>query len=70
MGSKEQENQEIDAKYPEGTTERDVLEYSRSKHIEDDVPPMLLAAFKVIIGITIVMAASSLFAFLVWGDSH
>lgn len=55
---------EIDALYPEGSREREVLEYSRSTHPKDDVPPMLLAAYKVLMGITIVMAATSLFAYL------
>jgi hypothetical protein len=60
----DKEEEELKERYPEGSLERKVLEYSSSKHIHDEVPPMLLAAFKVLMGISILMAVVSLVAFL------
>ena len=58
------EDQEINALYPEGSVERRVLDYSRSSHPQDDVPPFLVAAFKVLMGITILMTLVALVAYM------
>ena len=64
MSVEDVDEKELKERYPEGSLERRVLEYSRSTHIQDEVPPLLLSAFKVLMGITIVMAVASLIAFL------
>jgi hypothetical protein len=60
----DKEEEELLERYPEGSIERQVIDYSRSKHIQEEVPPMLLAAFKVLMGISVLMAVVSLVAFL------
>ena len=60
----DKEEEELNELYPEGSLERNVLEFSRSAKIEDQVPPMLIAAFKVLMGVTILMAVVSFIAFL------
>ena len=67
----DKEEEELKERYPEGSIERRVLDYSRDsikdslKHKqEEEVPPLLLAAFKLLMGITIVMSLVSLVAFL------
>jgi hypothetical protein len=60
----EQERKEIDELYPKGTIEREVLEYSMGKPGHEEVHPMLRTAFKVLIGISVIMAGSSLIAFM------
>ena len=56
----EKEKEILDEKYPAGSKEREILEYSSSKHEHDEVPPMLLAAFRVLMGISIVMAIAAI----------
>ncbi len=60
----DKEKEELDELYPEGSLERRVLEYSMSKHSHDEVPPMLKAAFKVLMGVTMLMAVVGLIGFL------
>lgn len=61
----EQEEKELDEKYPEGSKERRALDYSRAiHHHKEEVPPMLVAAFKVLMGITAVMALVGFIGFL------
>lgn len=61
----DREEQELDEKYPVGSRERRVLDYSRAIHHEkEEVPPMLVAAFKVLMGITVLMAVVGLIGFL------
>lgn len=61
--SRDKEEEELDKLYPKGTREREVLDYSRSSNPDEPVPPMLLAAFKVLMGVTAVMATVSFIAF-------
>lgn len=60
----EGERKEIDELYPKGTLEREVLEYSMGKPGHEEVHPMLRSAFKVLVGVSLIMAGSSLIAFL------
>lgn len=60
----DKENELLTKLYPEGTLERHVLEYSQGKHQHGEVHPMLVAAFKVLMGISILVAVVSLIAFL------
>ena len=65
MGYREdKEEEELNRLYPEGSVERRVLEYSRGKHEHGDVPPLLVTAFKLLMGISVLMAFISLVAFL------
>ncbi|MCB0323221.1 MAG: hypothetical protein KDD69_06585 [Bdellovibrionales bacterium] len=65
MGSYEEtEEAELKALYPEGSVERRVLEFSRSAHIEEEVPPILLGAFKLLMGISILGGIVGLIAML------
>ena len=65
MGTQEDnEEREIQALYPEGTLERKVLDYSRASHTPGKVPPLLLGAFRLLMGITLVMTVSAIVAFL------
>lgn len=61
---RDKEEEELKQRYPEGCAERRVLEYSRATHKHEEVPPMLVAAFKVLMGITVLMAVVSLVGFL------
>ena len=56
--------EELKEVYPEGSDERRILEYSRASHDHGAVPPMLFNAFKVLVGITLVMSVISLFGYL------
>lgn len=60
----DKEREELERLYPEGSREREVLEYSRATSKHQPVPPMLVAAFKVLMGITILMGIVSLVALL------
>lgn len=60
----EQEEKELDQLYPEGSRERRALDYSRAMHHQEEVPPMLVAAFKVLMGITVLMAVVGVIGFL------
>jgi len=51
-------------KYPVGSPERQALDYSRGDHAQEQVPPMLYNAFKLLMGISILMAVVSLVGFL------
>ena len=64
--AKEEEKSWDDLKnvYPEGSEEWKILEYSRASHDRGRVPPMLLMAFKILMGITTVMATVSLIGYL------
>ena len=64
MLDEDKEQEELDQLYPEGSLERRVLDYSRAKQEHDEVPPMLVAAFKVLMGISILMAVVGLVGFL------
>ena len=65
MGYREErEEQELNQRYPEGSLERRVLQYSRGKQQHGEVPPMLVGAFKVLMGISILMAMATLIAYL------
>ena len=61
---KDRESQELNEKYPEGSIERQVLDYSRAKHIKEEVPPMLFAAFRVLMGVSVLMAVVTVAAYL------
>ena len=58
------DEEELQERYPEGSAERRVLDYSRSSNIEDEVPPMLAQAFMVLMGITVLMAVAGLVTYL------
>ncbi len=60
--SQDKEKQELEKLYPEGSVERQVLDYSRTTHKHDEVPPLLLGAFKILMGISILYAIVSLVA--------
>ncbi len=60
----DKEEQELNRLYPEGTVERKVLDYSRKRHGHGTVPPMLLMAFKLLMGISIFTAVISLVTLL------
>ena len=62
--SQDKETEELDKLYPTGSDERRVLDYSRATHIQDEVPPLLLAAFKLLMGITAVMGVVFLIGLL------
>ena len=64
FGKDKEEEAELNRLYPEGSPERRVLEYSRGKKEHDKVPPMLVNAFKLLMGITIICAVISVGAFL------
>ncbi|MCB0346207.1 MAG: hypothetical protein KDD66_13905 [Bdellovibrionales bacterium] len=61
--SRDKDEEELDKLYPKGTREREILDYSRSSNPDETVPPMLLAAFRVLMGVTAVMAIVSIIAF-------
>ena len=63
----EREEEELNRRYPEGSREREVLDYSRgakSHHQHEEVPKMLVTAFKVLMGISILMAVTTIIAYL------
>ena len=60
----DKEKEELERLYPEGSPEHRVLEYSKAKKHHDEVPPMLKAAFKVLMGVTVLMAVVGLVGFL------
>ena len=60
----DKEKEELEEKYPDGSLEREVLEYSKAKKSHEEVPPMLVAAFKVLMGVTVLMAVVGLIGFL------
>lgn len=60
------EERELSERYPEGSLERQVLDYSRSESIEEEVPPMLLGTFTVLMGISFL---SGIVALLVYFNS-
>ena len=62
--SHEKEEQEINELYPEGSIERHVLEYSRGKPTEEELPRFLVAVFGVLMCITVLMAIAGLVGFL------
>lgn len=65
MGYEEdKEIAELERLYPQGSAERRVLEYSQGTHAEGDVPPLLLSAFKILMGISILVAVVSVVAAL------
>jgi hypothetical protein len=65
MGYQEdKEEEELNRLYPEGSLERRVLEYSRGTHEHGEVPKLLMIAFKLLMGISILMAFISLVAYL------
>ena len=63
IAEQEKEAAELEKLYPEGSAERRILDYSRASHTEGTVPPLLMGAFKVLMGISIVMAISGLIGF-------
>ncbi len=57
MGAYEdKEAKEIEELYPKDSLEYQVLEYSRACHHQEEVPPMLVAAFKILMGLSGIMA--------------
>jgi len=56
----EKEKELLDERYPAGSKEREILEYSSSEHVHDEVPTTLLAAFKLLMGVAIAMAITAL----------
>ncbi len=60
----DKEAEELDERYPEGSVERRVLDYSKATHEHDEVPELLVAAFRVLMGITVLMAVVSVVGFL------
>ena len=62
--AREKEEEMLNELYPEGSLERKVLDYSRAKRPSEEVPPMLVAAFKVLMGISVLMAVSAFVAYL------
>ncbi len=65
MGYEEdKEREELARLYPEGSAERRILNYSQGSHKEGEVPPLLFGAFKILMGISILMAIVSVVALL------
>ncbi len=65
MGYKfDKDEEQINELYPEGSLERNVVNYSRTPHEQDEVHPLLLRAFKLLMGITSVMAIFALIGFM------
>lgn len=46
------DNKVLNDKYPTGTVERRILDYSRGEHLDEEVPPLLLKTFKLTMVIT------------------
>ena len=59
----EKEKQILNELYPQGSKEREILDYSISEHIHDEVPPTLLAAFRILMGISICAAIAAAVAY-------
>lgn len=57
------EEQELNELYPPGSPARRVLDYSRATHASEVIHPLLVTAFKLLMGISIVMALSAAVAF-------
>jgi hypothetical protein len=65
MGYKvDKDEEQINELYPEGSLERNVVNYSRTPHEQDEVPAMLMTTFKLLMGITLIMAIFALVGFL------
>lgn len=59
----QKDREEVETLYPEGSPEREVIEYSRSTSHKDEVHPMLRTAFWLLMGISSLMAISALIGF-------
>ena len=64
MSSEEQSWEELKDVYPEDSEEWKILEYSRASHDHGSVPPILFSAFKILMGVTGVMALISMIGYL------
>lgn len=53
----------MDKLYPEGSREREILAYSEAHHIESEINPLLLGVFKVLMGVTVMIAVLAVIAF-------
>lgn len=62
-----QEEEELNKIYPPGSPAREILDYSRAKHPHQAVPPMLMIAFKILMGISIAAGAVGFIAVLIYG---
>ncbi len=51
------EEKELDLLYPKGSREREVLEYSREVNPQKAVHPMLVVAFRILMGLTAIAMA-------------
>ena len=60
----EKERQELRDKYPEGSQERKILEYSMASRHHEEVPGLLKGAFYVLMGITVLMSLAALIGFI------
>jgi len=64
LSKKDQEDIEIlREKHPEGTKERNILDYSRGEHLEEELPAMLIKVFKLMMIISFVMGLALAFGF-------
>ena len=62
---KNSEEELLNELYPEGSLERQVLDYSRDHNREgEEVPPMLRSAFRILMGVSLGMGTVSLLAYL------
>ena len=60
----DKEEAELRRRYPEGSPERRILDYSRATHSSEPVPPFLKAAFRILMGVASVMAIISTVTYL------
>lgn len=60
----DKEEEELNRLYPVGSKDRHVLDYSRGKHKHGEVPPLLVNAFKLLMGISVLMGFVSLVGYL------
>ncbi len=65
MSKKDQEDMELlKEKYPEGSKERLVLDYSRGEQLEEELPTMLVKVFKLLMVISFIMGSALALGFL------
>lgn len=58
----QEDQKEIEKRYAVGTPERAAIEYSSSKNPADDVPAILVTGFKLLMGVTLLIALNTLFS--------
>jgi hypothetical protein len=59
-----QDQQDIEIlreKHPEGTKERNILDYSRGEQLEEELPTMLVNVFKLLMVISFIMGLAMAF---------